>query len=566
MTLDGEAVVLGADGNTDFAALQASMQDGARHPLTFFAFDLLHLNGRNPRGLPLLERKHLLEQLLQQAGSTLQFCEHLVSNGRTMFSKACELHAEGIVSKRADSPYRGGRGPTWLKAKCLHSQEFVIGGYTLPGAGKAGGPGIGALLLGVYDDDAHLIFAGKTGTGFTERLSAQIRKKLETIARAKSPFQALPGEARRGALFVEPKLVAQVRFANWTADGQVRQAAFLGLREDKPASQVRREHAAPTPKSSRPFHAPAAPGAPAAPAAPAAQPQAPVRLTHPEKVLDPASGMTKQQLADFYWAVSERMLPHVAGRALSLVRLPTGVGKPSFYQKHVTTALPSGFGSFEISDKTGAVEPYITLATREAVASLAQMATLEIHPWGSRTDDLERPDRLVLDLDPDEALPWPALTAAALDARKQLKQLGLASWVKTTGGKGLHVVVPIQPELEWPEIKTFCHGFALRMEKSNPKLYLTKMTKAARARRIYLDYLRNERGATAVAPYSPRARPGVGVAMPLAWTELKQADRPHFSVGNFPEWAARLKKDPWKALLTTRQRISGAALRECGVR
>jgi bifunctional non-homologous end joining protein LigD len=283
----------------------------------------------------------------------------------------------------------------------------------------------------------------------------------------------------------------------------------------------------------------------------------PIRLTHSDKVLDPTSRLTKQQLADFYWAVAEKMLPHIAGRPLSLVRVPDGIGHQQFFQKHVTSTLPPGFDSVDVPDKkTGKIEKYIALHTREAIASLAQMAVLEVHPWGSLASDLEHPDRLVIDLDPDESLPWPTLAEAAAEVRSLLKKLALESFLKTTGGKGLHVVVPIEPTLGWPEAKEFCHALVTKMERANPTRYLTKMTKTARAGKIYLDYLRNERGATAVAPWSARARPNVGVAVPLNWTELKLPARPIFNIGNFDEWRDRLKKDPWAKLPATNQTVT----------
>jgi bifunctional non-homologous end joining protein LigD len=561
-TLDGEVVVLAADGTTSFADLQASFQEGAKNPLTFFCFDLLHLNGRNTRGLPLIDRKDLLADLLKTAPSDcLQFTEHLTSSGVKMFHRACELHAEGIVSKRANCPYAGTRNGDWLKSKCLHEQEFVIGGYTLPGKGKAGGPGIGALLLGFYEG-AKLIYAGRTGTGFSQKLAAKLRKQLHALETSKSPFAAIDASGRKAALWVQPALVAQVRFANWTADNQVRQAAFLGLREDKSPTAVRREAAAPTPKEAKPEKKHSVPhlreakvGKPARTSS--SEPAHPsIRLTHPAKILDPTSGLTKQQLADFYWAVSERMLPHLANRPISLVRVPDGIGKEQFFQKHVTSMLPPGFDTVPVRDKkTGKIEPYIALHTREAIAALAQISVLEVHPWGSCADALETPDRLIFDLDPDESLPWPTLAGAAADVRKLLKSLGLESFLKTTGGKGLHVVVPITPQHEWPAIKDFCHAVVLQLERAKPGLYLTKMTKSARAGKIYLDYLRNERGATAVAPWSPRARPGVGVAVPLNWPELKLPERPVFTVGNFGEWKSRLKKDPWAKLPAVHQQI-----------
>ena len=595
VTLDGEVVVLSASGTTNFADLQASFQEGAKNPLTYFCFDLLHLEGRSPRALPLIARKELLAQILKPANpDLLQISEHLTSNGKEMFHKACELHAEGIVSKRADAPYTAGRTSSWLKSKCLHEQEFVIGGYTLPGKGKAGGPGLGALLLGFYDEAEHLIYAGRTGTGFTQKFAAELRKRLEAISTDASPFvkTSLATPSRKDALWVTPTLVAQVRFATWTTDNQVRQAAFLGLREDKPAKEVRRETAAPTPKSQKnktgvphpstasssknglsptpaPEHQPskrvphpstALPskgGVSGASPTPTTGSKPPIRLTHPEKILDPASHLTKQQLANFYWAVAPRMLPHILGRAVSLVRLPNGIGGESFYQKNVSTTLPGGFDSVPVPDKkTGEIHQYVTLSTPQAIASLAQMSVLEVHPWGSLASNLEHPDRLVIDLDPDESLPWSIVAEAAEDVRKHLKALKLESFLKTTGGKGLHVVIPILPELAYPEVKAFCHKFVRTMERKNPGLYLSVMTKAARTGKIYLDYLRNERGATAVAPYSPRARPNVGVAVPLEWDELKLPTRPLFNIANFSDWQPRLKKDPWSKLSTTTQSIA----------
>jgi bifunctional non-homologous end joining protein LigD len=574
ITLDGEVVVVNPDGTTSFADLQAAFQEGAKHHLTYFCFDLLHLDGHNTRILPLRDRKALLAELLAHANpDTLRLSEHLESDGPAIFHNACKLHAEGIVSKRASSKYSSGRTSDWIKCKCLHEQEFVIGGYTLPGAGHTGMRGVGALLLGYYEGKS-LIYAGRVGTGFNQKTHKLLRDKLDPIEQSAMPFEKPPTEGIRGVQWVKPKLVAQVRFATWTADSLVRQAAFLGLREDKPAAEVVRETSAPTPKSSKPVRAVAHVTSShpiAAKVSPTSNQQLttsthpPIRLTHPTKILDPESGLTKQALADYYYAVAPRMLPHIAGRPLSLVRCPEGSAKPCFFQKHVNSMLPPGIGSVPVPDKkTGKIEPYITLtdksATPETLASLAQLGVLEVHPWGSRNDDLEHPDRLIFDLDPDESLAWPTVTAAAAEVRVRLKKLGLTSFLKTTGGKGLHVVIPIEPTLTWTDAKEFAHRFVLAMEKANPRLYLTKMTKSARAGRIYLDYLRNERGATAVAPYSPRARAGAGVSMPLAWSELDAPQRPTFRVADFADWSARLTKDPWKAIATTRQTITPKTL------
>src|SRR6185437_8318733 len=296
-----------------------------------------------------------------------------------------------------------------------------------------------------------------------------------------------------------------------------------------------------------------------------ALPHPPIRLTHPDKILDPLSSLTKQQLADYYFAIAPWILPHIAGRPLTIVRCPEGSSSQCFFQKHVNATLPPGIGSVMVTDKkSGVPEPYITLvdnsATPTALASLAQLGVLELHPWGSCNSDLEHPDRLIFDLDPDEHLPWSTVVAAAHELRDRLKKLKLISFLKTTGGKGLHVVVPFAPSLAWPEVKELAHKFVLAMERENPRLYLTKMTKAARAGKIYLDYLRNERGATAVAPYSPRARTGVNVSMPLDWKEVAPngafaSARPTFSVANFLDWRPRLTKDPWKNLPATEQAL-----------
>ncbi len=563
--LDGEVVVLDDKGNTSFADLQAAFQEGAKKPFTYFVFDLLHLNGHNLRNLPLIERKTILTTLLINSHDQIRLSEHIESNGPTVFKSACELDAEGIISKRAAGTYISGRTGDWLKAKCIREQEFVIGGFTLLAKGHAGIHGVGALLLGYYRD-GKLIYAGRTGTGFTQKTHKIIRTQLDKLRQTENPFHNPPDEARRNVIPVKPKLVAQVRFATWTADKLVRQASFKGLREDKPATEVRLEqplplaetqqeahHTTATPIAAKTHTAPPKKSATKSPSKSIPTTKAPIRLTHPDKIIDAESHLTKQQLADYYWAIAPHMLPSISDRPLSIVRCPDGTGHQCFFQKHVNNTLPPGIGSVDVADKNGKVEPYITLSTQQALAGLAQIGVLEIHPWGSTNQDLEHPDRIIIDLDPDTSIPWPILAAAALEVHANLKKLNLESFLKSTGGKGLHVVIPIEPKHDWPTVKTFAHNFAIAMQKQNPSLYLTVMTKSARKDRIYIDYLRNERGATAVAAFSPRARPGMQVSMPLAWSELKQPDRPNFSVANFPEWQPRLRRDPWKTLPTTHQ-------------
>jgi bifunctional non-homologous end joining protein LigD len=571
--LDGEVVVLSADGQSSFAELQAAFDEGASHPLTYFVFDLLHLSGHNLRHQPLVERKQILEQMLDSLPEheVIRYGQHIETEGAPIFAEACRLGAEGIVSKRSDSAYTSGRSKSWLKIKCVRRQEFVVGGFTKPANGT---DGIGALLLGYYEGK-QLVYAGRTGTGFTQVNGRKLRQQLEAMRQSKMPFVEVPPSAAKGALWIRPELVAEVQFSTWTADKLVRQASFKGLREDKKAAEVRRE--APDASLSlknagRPKAVePAAPQhkpekrkpEPSDPAPSAATKAAPAKLgfrvTHPDKIVDPETGVTKQALIDYYLAVAPRMVPHVAGRPLSLVRCPNGAGQKCFYQKQLGPGMPPGIDGVEIPKAKGdATETYVTVHSAEGLAGLAQMNVLEIHPWGSTNHDLEHPDRIIFDLDPDEAVSWPTLCESALEVRARLKKLGLQSFVKTTGGKGLHVVAPIRPTLDWERIKAFTHAFTLQMEQDNSKLYISKMTKAARKNKIFVDYLRNEREATAVAPYSSRARLGMAAALPLEWEELKGSKAPKFLIAEFGDWSERLRGDPWRAMLSSEQEIPAA--------
>jgi bifunctional non-homologous end joining protein LigD len=553
--LDGEAVVLDQEGVSNFAALQAAFQEETRSEITYFAFDLLHLDGHNLRGLALAERKELLAGLIASLDKSapIRYSEHLQSDGKEVFAKACQLGAEGIVTKLARSKYLSGRSSQWLKVKCVLEQEFVIGGFTPP---AKGGVGIGALLLGYYDS-GKLRYAGRSGTGFTQKTHRMLRRKLDAITQKECPFAAIPRDARRDALWVSPELVTQIAFTTWTRDNLVRQASFKGLREDKPAKEVVKEMVIATGES-------AGKNTKSADilvkskrkSAGTVTRTSDLAITHPDKVLDEESGMTKRMLAEYYVAVADHMLPHIADRPLSVVRCPEGSGKPCFFQKHVGMGPPHGVGSVSVrSRKSGKIDAYLTVDSTEGLIGLAQMGVLEIHPWGSRNDSLDRPDRIIIDLDPDEAIQWETLAHAAKEVRGLLKEIHLESFLKTTGGKGLHVVIPIVAEHEWPAVKDFAHNLVLEMERRNPDLYVTKMTKAIRKNHIYLDYLRNDRDATAVAPYSPRARRGAPVAMPLRWNELESEGLPRYSVTAFEDWRTRLRHDPWKALVGTRQQI-----------
>ena len=563
--LDGEVVVLDHTGRSSFSDLQAAFQNGKHAELVYFAFDLLHLNGHNLRGLPLLKRKEILETLLAGAenGSVLRLCEHIQANGDLVFRKACELGAEGIVSKRISAPYISGRGSNWLKMKGNLKQEFVIGGFT-PVAKT--GRGIGALLLGYYDGK-RLVYAGRCGTGFSLEVERMLRIRLDALVQKTPAFAALPREARENATWVAPELVAQVAFAAWTSDNLIRQSSFKHLREDKLPAEVVRE----SPVAGDMFSSEATPATKRAASRDSVetprQTQMNLAITRPGKILDEASGMTKQQLAEYYVEVAEHMLPQIADRPLSVLRCPDGVGKQAFFQKHVVGSLPSGVKTVSIPNKkTGKTEEFLTLNSADGLVGMAQLGVLEIHPWGSKNDAVDKPDRIIFDLDPDEAVAWQGVATAALELRSRLNQIKLTSFVKSTGGKGLHVVVPIVPERDWATIKQFAYALVARMEKENPSRYTTNMSKAVRRNRIYLDYLRNDRESTAIAVFSTRARPGVPVAVPLDWKELQTTARPAFHVSDFGEWKKRLRRDPWQEMLASRQRLTKEMLLAMGVK
>lgn len=564
--LDGEFVALDDQGRSNFSDLQASFQEHKPANLVYFAFDLLHLDGYNLRSLPLVERKAILAKLVAStdARSNIRFCEHIEGKGREVFAKACELGAEGIVSKLGTAPYGPGRSNTWLKLKCRLQQEFVIVGFTLP---KRGSRGIGALLLGYYEG-RKLHYAGRVGTGISDTTQRALRDRFESMLTKAPPFEKVPADARRGVSWIKPELVAQVSFSAWTRENLIRQSSFQGLREDKVAKEVTRE---PAMLEDDCRDCPPQSSVQAAPkqAVRKASPQTlnGVRITHPGKIIDAKSGTTKQQVAEYYFAVAEHLLPQIADRPLSVVRCPDGVGNSCFFQKHVSSGLPAGVSTVSIPNrKTGKSEDFLTVNTVEGLVGLAQIGVLEIHPWGSKNNSIDKADRIIFDLDPDEAISWSTLASAARELRESLKELNLTSYLKSTGGKGLHVVVPIRPEHEWQVIKGFAHAVVLKMEKSNPKLYLTTMSKAARVNKIYLDYLRNDRESTAIAPFSTRARSGVPVAVTLDWKELNASVRPQYYVSNFDSWKARLRHDAWRMMLTSEQRLDVKAIQSSGLK
>ncbi len=540
--LDGEVVVLEKDGSTNFQSLQEALGQNESSRLAYYVFDLLHLDGYDLREVPLLRRKELLAGLLPSAPEPgpIRFSDHIIGRPAAFFARACELGLEGIISKRKDSRYRPGRGRDWLKVKCHASQELVIGGFTEPSGSRAG---LGALLLGVNNDKGELVYAGRVGTGFNRRLLEELRARLERIERRTPAFaNPPPAPPREGIHWVEPRYAAEVEFTGWTRDGVLRHPSFKGLREDKLTRKIKREKAEPAPAAARREDGATVAG---------------VKLSHPDRVLYPEQGITKLELARYYEAVAERMLPHVANRPLTLVRCPEGWQK-CFYQKHIEENLPPAFRPIDIKERNS-VGRYVMIDSLAGLIALVQMGVLEIHTWGSRGDRVELPDQITFDLDPDAGLAWERVVEAARKLRAKLGGLGFTCFVKTTGGKGLHVVVPLKPRADWDEVKEFTKMVAESLAREEPERYLANMSKAKRAGRIFIDYLRNGRGATAVAAYSTRARSGAPVSTPIRWEELGTGIRPDsFNVRNLGARLSRLRKDPWADFESSRRPITAA--------
>ena len=553
--LDGEVVVVKPDGTSDFQALQNYVKRHQQATLQYCAFDLLYLNGFDLRGCRLEDRKEVLRALVPADSPVMRYTDHIDGHGDVFFDRACEYSLEGVVSKKRGSTYRSGRGRDWVKSKCLQRQEFVVVGYTDPGGSRSG---FGALALGV-NDPAGLRYVGRVGTGFTERTLADLYAELTPLLTDEPPVMNPPsGAEAQGLHWVEPSLVAEVAFAEWTAEGALRHPSFLGLRVDKPAEEVVLE----TPSEMATDAADHA-GAGSETAQPARNAKAEetvrvagVVLTNPGRVFWPEIGFTKLDLVRFYEQVADRILPHVANRPLSLVRCPNGYTGECFYQKHVEN-FPSAVLTVGITEGDGgATVPYPWIDSLSGLVGLAQMGVLEIHPWGARRDNPDRPDRLVFDLDPDPALPWGQVAATALLLRSELGRLGLESWLKTTGGKGLHVVVPIDRRTDWPDARAFARAFVDSIVRIEPRMFTANMRKGQRDGRIFIDYLRNSRGATAVAPYSTRAREWAPVSMPMTWEELEQtSERPVFTVANAVERLGDFP-DPWVDIASVRQSIT----------
>jgi bifunctional non-homologous end joining protein LigD len=546
--IDGE-VVVEKNGVSDFSSLQDALKN-KKDSFVYYVFDLLHLDGTDLTGEPLTARKAALKQLVKNADDgIIRYSDHFAIPGSEMMQHADKLGLEGVISKRHDAPYRSGRSDDWIKAKVHANQEFAIVGYKdathLKGA-------IGALVLGYYKD-GKLTYAGRSGTGYTVQVARDLWKKLQPLRRDTPAFGKIPDEERgRGrdgkAIWVEPKLVAEVNFVGFTAQGHVRHAAFKGLREDKPVKEVVQETPMPTKSKARK----STKAAKRAGKASTASNDTAVKFTNPDRVYWPDAEVTKQQLADYYTSVWDHIAPHLVNRPLALLRCPDGIKGECFFQKHAGAGLISD-RVHRMKDSHG--EELLSVSDLDGLLTLVQAGVLEIHVWGSTIADVEHCDRIVFDLDPGDDVPWSAVNAAARELRERLADLKLKTFVKTTGGKGLHVMLPVDGA-PWDETKDFAHAMVLAMEADSPDKYVSKMTKSIRGGKIFLDYLRNGRGATAIVAYSTRARPGAAVSTPVTWDELGPKLTPNkFTVLNIAKRLAKLKRDPWADIAKVKQKL-----------
>jgi bifunctional non-homologous end joining protein LigD len=547
--IDGELVSEDKDGIPRFSLLQQDLKEARHDRMVLYAFDLMHLDGADLRRRPLSERKAALAKLVGRKNhGPLRLSESLTEPGPVLLRHACKLGLEGIISKLADAPYRSGRGHDWLKAKCSDRQEFVVAGFA---PSSADTHAIGALVLGVYDH-GRLRYAGRTGTGFTHDSARALFRLLKAQARKTAPIEPVPEEerGRRAPVWVEPKVVVEVDFHGWTQGDRVRQASYQGLREDKAAKEVVREvkAAAAAAKTTAKRSAPVKPRKSGTKTDVMA---GKVRLTHPDRVYWQDAGVSKRDLADYYSKVWKWMKPHVTGRPISLLRCPDGAEGQCFFQKHASAGIAAEF--LHLIPEKG--DKIISIDDLDGLIALVQGGVLEIHTRGSTIDDRERGDRLVFDLDPGPGTSWKDVVRAARDVRERLAGIKLKTFLKTSGGKGLHVVLPIAPA-PWEKVKTFCRAVAESMEQDEPDRYVASAVKAKRNNRIFVDYLRNSREATAVAPYSTRARPGAPVSMPIDWSELgslKGANQ--YTLTNTMQRLNRQRSDPWANIGRVKQAL-----------
>jgi bifunctional non-homologous end joining protein LigD len=566
--IDGEIVIEDSLGHSNFSMLQAALKDGERDRFLYYVFDLFHLDGVDLVGRPLIERKAMLADLLDDSGRSdaIRYSEHFDDDGPTVWRSACDMGLEGIVSKRVDAPYRSGRSDTFVKIKCADAQEFVVGGYS---PSTAMPRAIGALVAGYYRD-GRFVYAGRIGTGYTHATARELWRRLQPLEIPKPPFDDIPREEarRRDTRWVEPTTVIEAQFRGWTADELVRQAAFKGVREDKPAREVVRElpgggngaepadvrraaartaTAKKTKRASAPRHAPVPRRG-----TPRTHTANDVRFTHPDRVYWDDVGVTKQDLADYYRSVWDWMAPHVVNRPLSFLRCPEGTKGECFFQKHASAGLTEDNLRSVTDSKRRQV---IAIEDLDGLLSLVQAGVLEVHVRGSTIERLDLCERIVFDIDPGEGVDWAGIVAAAREVRERLQSIRLDSFVKLSGGKGLHVVLPIAGA-GWETVKTFAQAVAQSMAADAPDRYVSKMTKSLRKGKIFVDYLRNSLEQTSVAAYSTRARDGAPVSAPVTWEELGRIrSSGQYTVLNLGKRLGSLKRDPWADIGRVEQKL-----------
>jgi bifunctional non-homologous end joining protein LigD len=566
--IDGEVVIQLPEGITSFQALQNTLQGVKTGTLIYYLFDILYHDGFDLTESPLIERKTLLKQLLDQMAPqpVIRYSDHVEGSGEKVYAHACRLSLEGIVSKDLNSAYRQKRTRNWLKVKCGYRQEFVIGGYSRPSGSRTA---FGALLLGVYDDHGNLLYCGRVGTGFSEKQLVSLKQTMTPLERQTPPFADPPkGAEAKNVHWLDPQLVAEISFAGWTQDNSLRHPVFKGLREDKEAGGIRRETTLPENEVEKDMaEATAKPPDGKTPAAGSTNITRinDVRITNPGRILYPEQGVTKTDLANYYVSIAEFILPHVVHRPLSLVRCPRGREGECFYQKHFAEALPDFTRGVQIQEKKSA-ETYLVIDDVRGLVSLTQIGVLEIHLWNAREDRIERPDLMIMDLDPAPGVnPGKVVEGTAL-LHDFLNSLGLRNFLKTSGGKGFHVVIPLARRSGWEDMKTFAGAVARQMTRMYPDRFIDTMSKKKREGKIFIDYFRNTRGATSIAPYSTRARPGAPVSAPLAWEELAQTAPDAYRIDNMDQRRSALQQNnPWKDFTNVSQSITLAMKKKVGL-
>ncbi|MFW6333142.1 MAG: DNA ligase D [Thermodesulfobacteriota bacterium] len=565
--IDGELVALDADGHSDFQTLQNSLKGKTDADLVFYVFDLPFCSGYDLTGSPLKDRKAVLKERFEVMGNSdnrIRYSDHIEGDAESVYRHACRMSLEGVISKKIDAGYTQKRSRNWLKSKCIERQEFVIGGFTEPSGSRIG---FGALLLGYYQD-GDLIYAGKVGTGFDDDTLKNLGEKLRSLEIEAPAFVDPPnGYAAKGAHWVRPELVGEVEFTAWTEDGYLRHPSFMGLRKDKSPEDIVREEPKPTgavgeKKESSGEKQPSAGGAKKSSGETAV---AGIHLSSPDKVLYHQQGTTKIELARYYEKIADWVLPHLVDRPLTLVRCPQGHQKGCFYQRHMSEGPPEGVETIMIEEKKGK-GAYLFIRDLPGLISLVQLGALEFHPWGCRIDRIERPDQVIFDLDPSPEVSWDRVVEAARTVGDRLESLGLQSFVKTSGGKGLHVVLPLTRRSDWDEVKTFAQAVAKDIADNDPDHYVATMSKQKRKGKVFIDYLRNSRGATSVAAYSTRSRTGAPVSAPIRWNELApslKADA--YTIENLPNRLSSLKGDPWDGFWNVRQSITKKIQKKLGL-